>query len=90
MVMSPSSEETITSRVILIPTSIVGGGSNPRVGIGVAAGEDDIIPAQLLPALAVGQSFQLDPEGISAKALGGETISFGVDNASTKTTYLVD
>lgn len=63
----------------------------PNVGVGVAAGEDDIIYPQAITGFdASGEYFVLQNDGTSRLATAGNIIKVGVDTGATATTMLVD
>lgn len=60
--------------------------AGPMLGIGVAAGEDDIYAATSLAALiTVGQLYGFTTSGISVSAAAGSVIKVGIDTAATGT-----
>lgn len=82
----PNNKQVMITDVIVQVESATGVTDPATVGVGVAAGEDDIIlPTQLIGALAANQSYHLDVTGQARIAAAGETISFGVDIAITGT-----
>lgn len=60
----------------------------PTVGVGIAAGEDDIMPATALTGLDTGgESWAFAPSGVQPYAGPGAVIKLGVDVAAVGTTY---
>lgn len=62
----------------------------PEVGVGVAAGEDDVTPQQALTGLfATGEMFTVQPTGKSRTVATGLQIKFGVDVVATGTAQTI-
>lgn len=60
--------------------------TGPMLGIGVAAGEDDIYATTSLAALlTAGQLYGFSTSGISVSAVAGSVIKVGIDTAATGT-----
>lgn len=58
----------------------------PTLGIGVAAGEDDIFPSTTLTGLTTtGKGWAFDPGGLAVTAAAAAVIKLGIDTAATGT-----
>lgn len=87
----PSGKRVLSVYLILILKTISGGGSAPSVGVGVAAGEDDMISSSMLIAFSTANnSYKLQTSGQSVTAPASQIIKLGKDIAATHTDYTVD
>lgn len=65
--------------------------SVPDVGIGIAAGEDDIFASESLIGLdSTSKAWWFTAENLTAIATAGQTISLGVDTAAVAGTYTIE
>ena len=79
----------VTGAVIRV-TAISGGGSKPRLGIGIAAGEDGIFfPETLVGMDATTKVYVFASERTLVRAAPNDIIKLGIDNAATYATYTI-
>lgn len=85
-----------TGKTAIITGAVVQSGSvtaitvGPTLGIGIAAGEDDIVPSTALAALTSNvKTGYLAPTGVVASAPAASVIKVGIDTASTGTAQTV-
>lgn len=63
----------------------------PTLGVGIAAGEDDIMSSQALTGLdAINEVFRFDPEGTYVTGAAAEVIDVGIDTGATATTMTIE
>lgn len=62
----------------------------PTLGVGVAAGEDDIFASVALTGLiSAGKMYHLNASGLSLRAAAGDVIKLGIDTAATGTSQTI-
>lgn len=87
----PVGKSAIITKVIYVMDTASAITIGPNVGIGVAAGEDDIIFPQAITGFdASAEYFVLQNDGTSKVASAGDIIKVGIDTGATATTMLVD
>ena len=85
---------TFVTKVIVRLTAISGGAGNgryPKLGFGIAAGEDDIIaPVKIQGVLVANQDiWEFNLEGKTINVPAASVMKLGIDNASNSTTYTI-
>lgn len=87
----PAGYKFVTVEAKPRPTVISGLVSIATLGVGIAAGEIDIIPATPLTGLdAITKAASIKPALVSRVALAGEVIKYGVTVGVVGTTYTAD
>lgn len=82
----PAGKSARITRIVINCTAASGVLSVITAGVGVAAGEADIIPSQAITGLdTAGQSYVINTTGLSALAAAAAVIKFGIDVAATGT-----
>jgi hypothetical protein len=86
----PASATAIVTGLIIRSTTATAITAPPTVGVGVAAGEDDVMPSTALTGLTVAnKAWAWMPAGLLNAVTAGQVLSLGVDAASTGTTHTV-
>jgi len=81
---------SIVTHVVVHPQTIVSLTVDPIVGVGVAAGEDDIIAPVTIPGLTANIAYTIHAGSKVATPFGAQVIKLGIDTAATATTLLCD
>jgi hypothetical protein len=86
----PTGKTAVIVGIAVRLTTATGLTGTMTAGVGVAAGEDDIIAPTVMTGLnSTGENFKIFPNGISAEASAGQIIKFGIDVAFGGTTVTV-
>ena len=87
----PAGKICVVVLVIIRLTTISGGGAFPKIGIGIAAGEDDIFSSTSLIGLNLtNEIYVFNASGIIKKGNAANIIKVGIDNAAGYATYVID
>ena len=86
----PVGEVAVVTRVEFSFQTVTTVTGDPRVGVGIAAGEDDIIKPQVLVGVAAGKVYAFNVDGIKIKGNEGEVVKLGVDVAAVATALTCD
>jgi len=87
----PGGESYSISKVIIVLTALTGFTSVGTLGIGIAAGEDDIFQSTELTGFdATSKQYVFNPDAIVAGANATDVIRLGIDTAFTATTATAD
>lgn len=82
----PTGKTAIVTGAIVQSGAAVAITAGPTLGIGIAAGEDDIYPSTALTGLTSNvKTYVFPPQGLQASAPAGSVIKVGIDTASTGT-----
>ncbi len=88
LLVVPAGKTAVITRIDIIPTTVTGFSSKAKAGVGIAAGEDDIMSSTNLNGLnSVLKSFGFETEGVFVLGGTGQTIKLGIDSGATATTY---
>jgi hypothetical protein len=83
----PTGKTAVITGLVVRITTATGLTGTLTAGVGVAAGEDDIIPATVCTGLnATGENFKIQPNGVSVEATASQVIKLGIDVAFGGTT----
>ena len=82
----PKKRKGVVTGAIIIPDDVSGLITPATIGIGIAAGEIDIIPATILTNLILGKILYL-PTGLAVIANEDEIIKLGITTAAVATTF---
>ena len=86
----PAGKSTIVTSVIIRVTTADTITAVPALGIGIAAGEDDIIASTTLTGLdATTKYWKFDVEGTAKVGAAAEVIKLGIDTGATATTMTI-
>ena len=86
----PIGETAVVTRIDIIPTDVAAFVNRMRAGVGIAAGEDDIMGSMNINGLdAIDKVFGFIPDGIFALAPTGSIIKLGIDTGANAGTYEV-
>ncbi len=86
----PSGETAVITRAVFVPTTATSVTVDAIGGIGVASGEDDIIPSGTFTGLVTDTAYSIDVFSLAVVATTGQIIKIGIDTIATATTLLVD
>lgn len=87
----PTGRSLIVTDVFLKATTATSANGDASGGVGVAAGEDDIVASQTLTGLnATTETFRMIHGGIFYTAVAADVVKFGVDIADTGTALVAD
>lgn len=87
----PTGRRVFTTEVILRVGTATSVTVPATLGVGVAAGEDDIVsPTALTNLLLVGQQYTLDVAGLARIANAGDSINLGIDTGATATAQTLE
>ena len=86
----PVGETAVVTRIDIIPTDVVAFVNRMRAGVGIAAGEDDIMGSMNINGLnQTDEVFGFPPDGVFALAPAGSIIKLGIDTGANAGTYEV-
>lgn len=86
----PAGKTAVVTDITVRCTAAAAVSAGPQLGIGVAAGEDDIQAATSLATLvSTGQAFRMNTSGLSTPAVAGSIIKLGIDTGGTGTSQTV-
>ena len=81
----------ITEIVFRATTVTAFGGTVPTLGVGVAAGEADIMPSTALTGFdATNEIYRFSCEGTYVSVAAGSAIKLGIDTGATGTTFTIE
>jgi len=85
----PSGKKFITTKLIVWTENSVAITIGPSLGVGVAAGEDDIVGSTSIALTSNNTFFKLNPKDGAIIALPGNVIKLGIDVGATGTSQLI-
>ena len=86
----PVGETAIVTRVDIIPTDVIAFVNRMRAGVGIAAGEDDIMGSMNINGLnQTDEVFSFIPDGVFAVGVAASVIKLGIDTGANAGTYEV-
>jgi hypothetical protein len=86
----PASASAVVTRIIVRSTTATAVTAPPTLGVGVAAGEDDVMPSTALTGLTVAnKAWAFDPAGLMNVVTTGQVLNLGIDAGSTGTTHTI-
>jgi hypothetical protein len=86
----PSGRSVIVTDAIVKPTTATAAAGDGIMGIGVAAGEDDIFLPETITATLTTDRFKFSSNSLAVVPAAGDVILAGVDSADTGTALVVD
>lgn len=87
----PTGRSLVVTDVFLKATTATAANGDAVGGVGVAAGEDDIVASQTLTGLsATTEAFRMTHGGTFYVAVAADVVKFGVDTADTGTALVAD
>jgi hypothetical protein len=86
----PSGRSVIVTDAIVKPTTATAAAGDGIMGIGVAAGEDDIFLPETITATLTTVRFKFSSNSLAVVPAAGDVILAGVDSADTGTALVVD
>lgn len=86
----PSGKTAIITRVVIVPTAASSITQGPSLGVGIAAGEDDIFASvQLTGVTSTSKVYAFDAIGTYAAAAATNVIKLGIDTAAAGTSMTI-
>ena len=85
-----SADNTVVTKIVIRGRGVDTITTFPEVGVGVAAGEDDIALSRQITGLTTDTSYIINLEGISRKLDNADVVKLGVDVAAVGNTFTAD